>query len=262
MKSERVYCARCDARYVVHFDQRNRTTGTGCTVCAEKAPGGKLVCYEEWSRRPRAEVEKLVLQFQRLVYQVAIKKVMPRFHSDMIKAVGGIEEISAQGQIGLLHAARRYDGSFVHDDTKKPVKFITYATVALQRHIQRWVESQLIHGASGFPIREKHRTVGIKPVLWLEEIWDGDEFPLIAPPTVDTDEEMAVHEALAKLDPKRREVLRGRYFAHEPLKVIGKRMGVTQERVRQIECEAIADLQDLFAVEGPREYRGKRKLAV
>jgi RNA polymerase sigma-32 factor len=55
--------------------------------------------------------------------------------------------------------------------------------------------------------------------------------------------------ALAKLTPRERQVVEGRFFVGESttLQEVGDRLGITRERVRQLEANAIRKLRDLLA---------------
>lgn len=84
---------------------------------------------------------------------------------------------------------------------------------------------------------------------------------VVADPTMDDPAETALqridsshlHRALSRLSPRERYVLAARYGlgTHDPqtLEAIGRQMGLTRERVRQIEHEALTKLRALFADE-------------
>jgi RNA polymerase primary sigma factor len=66
----------------------------------------------------------------------------------------------------------------------------------------------------------------------------------------DADDVHQVLDLLARLEPRDASVLRMRFGLgdEEPmtLKEIGERLGLTRERVRQIECEALIKMREQF----------------
>ena len=55
----------------------------------------------------------------------------------------------------------------------------------------------------------------------------------------------ALEEALSKLPERTAHVLRCRYYAQQTLQAVGNELGVSRDRVRQIECKGIWELQKL-----------------
>ncbi|HEX9102068.1 MAG TPA: sigma-70 family RNA polymerase sigma factor, partial [Polyangia bacterium] len=54
-----------------------------------------------------------------------------------------------------------------------------------------------------------------------------------------------LHEALKKLDPRERAILKARHMSSRPITLgaLGKRFGISRERVRQLELRAVAKLR-------------------
>ena len=158
--------------------------------------------------------------------QEAMKKHEGLVHA-FIRRQGGGEIAYAEalqaGRIGLWHAIEGYD-------PKRGTRFATYAWVAICRQIHRRV-------------RELER--------------EGDIEPLELPPLVgwpklaeEVDRELveeALHALVAQLPARLRQVIVGRYGLGEAppctLKEVGQELGVTRERVRQLQQEALAWLR-------------------
>jgi RNA polymerase sigma factor (sigma-70 family) len=96
---------------------------------------------------------------------------------------------------------------------------------------------------------------GFKKAPVLEQIQDVDfsrvigqsSTPLLA--VVKDERDEAVRKIVNTLDPQQKEVIESR-MRGETLEEVGKRMGVTRERIRQIEAKAIKSMQ----------YPGRRKI--
>jgi RNA polymerase nonessential primary-like sigma factor len=69
--------------------------------------------------------------------------------------------------------------------------------------------------------------------------------------------EQLLNHGLDELNDREREVLAGRYGLHdrepETLEVLADRMGLTRERIRQIQQEALVKLKRHFASQGVRK---------
>lgn len=78
-------------------------------------------------------------------------------------------------------------------------------------------------------------------------------FQLAAPApdkdAIDSDDVAALKRAIKRLDPMQRRVIRLRYFKHKSLRWIAKVVGLTAERVRQIQNKSIERLQSMMGVE-------------
>lgn len=78
---------------------------------------------------------------------------------------------------------------------------------------------------------------------------------------VDEDLEQHVHSYFVQLTPKQQEIISRRFGLHgyekATLEDVGKAVGLTRERVRQIQLEAIRKLQELVVQDGLREMKGR-----
>jgi RNA polymerase primary sigma factor len=175
------------------------------------------------------------------------------------------EDLVNEGNLGLLRAASRFDH-------RKGARFITYAVWWIRKSILKALASQgsLVY-VSGYSRRKiaRERSIwedqgGTPPAasfprpISLEEAVGGDRRRLVdlladagaedPERSVAREEEIArVTRSLACLSAKERSVIAWRFgLAGLPvstLKEIGERMGVTRERVRQIEAGAFRKLQ-------------------
>jgi RNA polymerase sigma factor (sigma-70 family) len=133
------------------------------------------------------------------------------------------EEALQAGRIGLWHAVQGYDPT-------RGTTFSTYAWVAICRHIRRRAAEL-----------SRDRTV------WLQELPASSVVP---DPAVELERELCtgmLHELVRQLPQRLRCVIVGRYGLEErpprTLKELGKELGVSGERVRQLEEEALAWLR-------------------
>lgn len=60
----------------------------------------------------------------------------------------------------------------------------------------------------------------------------------------------AVHRAIGGLSSREQAVIRGRFFKGKTLRVVGEDMGLSLQRVRQIESKALRKLRESYFVEG------------
>ena len=153
--------------------------------------------------------------------------------------------------IGLHEAARRFDPG-------KGAKFTTYAVTWIRGGLQIAYEGERLVRLPSYGLREANREGRFRypadEFVSLDTPAPGrrwpriDDLPASEP---DQDERLrtkqvadVVHEALAGLPPKLAAVLRLRFGIVEDggealtLKQIGDRLGVSRERVRQIEAQA------------------------
>lgn len=133
------------------------------------------------------------------------------------------EEALQAGRIGLWRAIQSYD-------PERGTTFATYAWVAICRHIQR---------------RGQELSPGIE--VWLPEVpasW------VLLDPAEEVVQQLGngvLYELVSQLPDRLRRVIVGRYgLADQPprtLQAIGQELGLTKERVRQLQQEALAWLR-------------------
>lgn len=133
------------------------------------------------------------------------------------------DELHSEGLLALDRAARTFDPA-------RGFAFSTYATFCIKNSVLRLAANLA---------RENSRRPHSLDALGLD--------PIDPRPSRDAERDArearadALRDALSRLAPRRAEVVRAR-LAGETLEEIGARMGVTKERVRQIEAGAMGSL--------------------
>jgi RNA polymerase sigma-32 factor len=168
-----------------------------------------------------------------------------------------VEDLVQEGQLGLLRAAERFDPGF-------GIRFSGYAGF--------WVRSSIrkhVLGNRSMVARTRVARVVQNPDGTRRPTWPQADVSLNQPATETGEErerliaddgptpeenifarangrqrEQLIHEALDSLDPREVHILRARWLAERrtPLAELGREMGLTGERVRQLERRALAKL--------------------
>lgn len=182
----------------------------------------------------------LLLANNRMIWKVALPylKKYPRSEAD---------DLVQGGRIGLLEATQRFDPA-------KGCRFLTYAVHWIRRGVQiEGRKAALIHVP--VYVNQKSRKQKFKEfadhaerVASLHAASAGCEEPLDFPSKEEPPEWLPeefdrLQEAMAGVHPTMRRVLMARFHDGETLKVVGVRLGVTKERVRQIEVQALHQLK-------------------
>lgn len=199
------------------------------------------------------DLERVVEENKGLVYKVASE-----FHADSEY----FQELVQIGYIALIEAYKRFNIGFGY-------KFSTYAVYYIRGYIMKFMRkftyARMIripdHAFSDIKkLQEYSRTVYSfeTPVRDKEALTLGDT--LIADDIMDDRERIAsmqkILEDLYKvLNLKEKIILEMRYFEDMTLNEIGKILGVTKERVRQIENKALAKMQKQAIKKYGKDYK-------
>jgi len=171
------------------------------------------------------------------------------------------EDLIAEGCVGLLEAIRRYDAA---NDTR----FMTYASFWVRKKILAAISDQP-HAVHVPRYARQHGFASIR-VLRLDVPQHADEElriadslrhpdPLPADTMIESERTGEVRREVLNLPPREQVVIAGRFGlggrAPETLEAIARRLGLSKERVRQIEVAALARLRARIAGRHPRPHR-------
>ncbi len=161
------------------------------------------------------------------------------------RSVASVDECLSHASEALLIAMKSFD------TTRGECKFSTYLVRAVR---SRNFKSQHAHGAIRVPYTgyktnrnaaEKANSCGSLSGMDREN-FDVAENDCDSPLTLLSEREdiERLHSAMSLLSDRRKFVLTRRFFDGLTLKVVGEELGVTKERVRQIETDALAKLRE------------------
>jgi RNA polymerase sigma factor for flagellar operon FliA len=194
-----------------------------------------------------------------------------------------LDDLTSAGYIGLVTAYRRFDrsrGDDFHayaerrirgamldelraiDPLTRDLRLLANRIAATRRelesHFHRAAREEEVAAALGMPVEEFRRAVArvsVGPTVSIEEPSDGEgSIDLPDRDAQPVDERIAVeesrhamHEAIAKLPPRLRHVVKLYYGEGRTLREIGAMLGVTESRVSQIQSEAVQRLRAMCA---------------
>lgn len=216
----------------------------------EKVAGGsskrtEATLYDQAQAGDQESLNQLLVQHEGLVRLVASRQWL-----------GGLsyEEAVQAGRRGLWRAILGYD-------QQRGAAFSAYAYVAIMKYIWSAVQSHLRHQRREVPL-------GVLALYfsgWCPDpAWLGEQ----------QDIRQVLHELVAQLPERLRIVIVARYGldGQEPqtLQATGEQLGLTKERVRQLQCEALVwlrqpahsqELRDLLARHTQEQYELAERLA-
>jgi RNA polymerase primary sigma factor/RNA polymerase sigma factor len=139
-------------------------------------------------------------------------------------------ELVSDGNVSLLRAVEKFD--FARGN-----KFSTYASWAIMKNFARTIPGEFKH-------RDRYRTSQDELFAATPEYRADHLFEEGAQLT----REAQVEKILRRLDEREQKIIMGRFGlerGHEPqtLKEVGASLGVTKERIRQIEARALSKLR-------------------
>lgn len=186
---------------------------------AKFLPDKKLTAYRQ----------QLVVNNVRLVYW-HVGKRLKGFHQDVM------DDAIAQCMLGLIRAAQLFDKNRKAERTGRPVKFGTYAMHWVRCFFQRWTDHRVKEGM--------HNVVQMSAMGAASEHHTQWEPACDARLAEDESNDADAVARLLRVLPKRlRLLMRLRFIEGLTLEETGAQMGVTRERVRQLEARAKARLR-------------------
>jgi RNA polymerase primary sigma factor/RNA polymerase sigma factor len=157
----------------------------------------------------------------RLVVSIAKRHVLPTMN---------FFELVSDGNMSLIRAVDRFDYS-------RGNKFSTYASWAIMKNFARTLPNEHRH-------QDRYRTSQPEFFTSSEDLRSDER----EQETAQTQREAQVRRILARLDRREQEIIIRRFGlvrGEEPLtlKQVGAQLGVSKERIRQIECRALNHLR-------------------
>ncbi len=142
----------------------------------------------------------------------------------------------SDGNMSLFRAVEKFDYA-------RGNKFSTYASWAIMKNFARSIPGEFKH-------KDRFRTAG-EEVFMAHEDTRGDHF---ADEIAQKAREKQINRILNRLDQREQQIIIRRFgldYNHEPLtlKEVGAEMGVTKERIRQLEARALSKLREAASSE-------------
>jgi len=145
-------------------------------------------------------------------------------------------ELISDGNMSLIRAAEKFDFA-------RGFRFSTYATWAIMKNFARTIPTELRQ-------RARSRTGGEERLLGIQDIRPDSA----RRESAQSERQLEVSRILDHLDAREQQIIQHRFgLDHNrnpmTLKEVGRVMGVTKERIRQLEARAMAKLRDAVGKE-------------
>ncbi|MBL8794889.1 MAG: sigma-70 family RNA polymerase sigma factor [Planctomycetia bacterium] len=183
----------------------------------------EIEAIEDLQRRAGAVKDRLIRCNLRLVRSIAKKHLDQQEH---------YHELVSDGNMSLIRAVDKFDYA-------RGNKFSTYASWAIMKNYARSIPAERNH-------REHFQTGKEELFNFATDRRSNEQEQL----TTQEQARNRVNELLEQLDPREQQIVRMRagldsYPEHVTLEEIGKQLGITKERVRQLHVRAMKHLETL-----------------
>lgn len=178
------------------------------------------------------EIEQLYEQAVRIKNQIVQSnlRLVVSIAKRHVNSTDDFFTLVSDGNMSLIRAVEKFDYS-------RGNKFSTYASWAIMKNFARTIPHEFKH-------RDRFRT-SLDELFTSQEDDRGDQ---LGEETAQRLRSEQVSKILSRLDDREQKIIISRFgldYSHEPqtLKEVGAEMGVTKERVRQIEARALNKLR-------------------
>ena len=206
-----------------------------------KFQASKLRDNMESSRARAADMDKI-----EVLYEMAVKVKNQIVQSNLrlvvsiakrhVMATEDFFQLVSDGNMSLIRAVEKFDYS-------RGNKFSTYASWAIMKNFARTIPGEF---------RQKDRFRPTSEELFLSK--EDQRTDQRALESLQLQREQRVSQILDNLDDREQKIIISRFgldYRHEPqtLKEVGEELGVTKERIRQIEARALSKLRQAAQME-------------
>ena len=193
-------------------------------------------------RRPSITAMELIEKFAKEA--VAVENDVVRANLRLVVSIakryasgpGHLFELISDGNMSLIRAVAKFDFA-------RGFRFSTYATWAIMKNFARTIPTELRQ-------RARFRTGGEERLLTVEDVRPDSS----RRESAQSERQLEVSRILEHLDERERQIIQHRFGLDRDrnpmtLKEVGRVMGVTKERIRQLEARAMAKLRDAVGEE-------------